>query len=308
MTSGTHSSTHPAYNAFDSDGATFWGAMCQRCPAEAAWIGVDFGKRVKVLCVRIVQSNSALQQCSQVALEYSEDGALWIQQHRYGFGQHALGREAVLTPDRDALLDGEWVPPEKRLASGWRLLCNVPLELQWGVYELVFFDDVGCTRNLRLGIKHMSVPVESIWPVENAFDGQEHTLWKTKCGDCDAGDGAVRREEESARCICKRGDAYLGVEFNTPVAVKCAKIIQLDEGLGLCPEFTLQMRSAYGEEGAWVQRDVWKNVGRFEYLVAAKAEEDGADVSSDSTRSSLARYVAVTAAASILVVEGVGLR
>jgi len=279
LSSGTTDMEHPAYNAFDGDENTYWGSMCKSCAPGAAWVGVDFGRPVRVLCLNVMQSELGLSQCPQLILQYSDDGAFWIEHQRFGFGKHAVGAEAMLQQGRDADLDDVFMRPEERSASLWRLVCNVPLSVQWGVYELAFFDDWECGNNLRAGMKRIIHGIESIWPFENAFDGREHTLWKSKCGNCDAvdeddlGDGP-------RTCMCDLGDAFLGIEFLAPVMVRCVKLMQLETDMGACPELQLQLKSG-AEEGIWVQRELFEDVGGFAYLVPRRrpGEEDASEAS-----------------------------
>jgi len=118
----------------------------------------------------------------------------------------------------------------------------------------------------------MSVPTGS-FPVENAFDSLEHTLFKTKCGKCG---------NSSPECVpCPPSEAFIGAEFTHPVNIKCIRISQLEPGVGNCPEIDLQF-STTNEEGSWTIRDSFLEVGTFALLIP-KMPVDGEKISEAQT-------------------------
>jgi len=265
ISSGTYHPEHPTINAFDGDLVTSWGSQCSTCPPGAAWIGVDFGEEVAVSCVLLEQDERTMQQCPQMVLEYSDDGILWIERYRYGYGSHVIRASEQLQPDLDSRLNDEIdLAPFQRSAVYWRLSCQVELKRQWGVFELEFFDDEECTNSMRSGISELYTSLSASFKAENAFDGMEHTMWKPKCGRC--GNADISCDP------CDIGEAFIGAKFAQPVLVNCIKISQLEPGIGSCPKIQVQF-STSGAEGSWVVRSNFLDTPAFEYLVLAQGAE-----------------------------------
>lgn len=258
FSSGGYGSDYPVINAFDSDDATMWGSACNGCAPRAAWLGVDFGVPLKVLCVKLEQSSRSVSQCGRLALEYSDDAVRWLASSYYGFGTHVLRAQEVLTSDIDTRLDDSDLLPSERAAPFWRLVCNTELSTPWGIFDLEFFDEGECSRTLRPAIKRMILNVASNFPAENAVDGVASTMWMSKCGRCVAGE---------AFCTpCAAGEAWIGVEFSQPVLLGCIRISQLEPGKGACPSIELQFSTTAGKD-SWLPRDTFYNTQGFAHLI-----------------------------------------
>lgn len=259
ISSGTFDSTHPMLHAFDGNSATFWASQCLSCTPGAAWLGVDFGVPVKVACVRLIQDIRTFQRCTQLVLQYSNDGVLWIERYRYGFGTHVIGVDEKLQVDTDVRVrDTTDLSPLHRSTLFWRIACATALKVQWGIYELNFYDDATCRKSVRQGIARYVQVAPSSYPVENAFDGKEHTLWKSKCGRCD-GDSPCTK--------CARSEAYIGAVFSVPVNVMCIRVHQAE--LGMCPDIHLEF-SMTGSEESWTTKSIFKDAPADAVLPATK--------------------------------------
>lgn len=262
ISSGSYDASHPERHAFDGNAGTFWMSDCRKCRANGAWIGIDFGRQLRVACVRLHQHESTINQCQRVILEYSDDGTKWKERYRYGFGDYSLHSDEELTGKLDDENSDSELRPPKRMANWWRVVCDVTLEPRWGIYELDFYDDEACTSSLRRGIKSIVHSRGSTWSAENALDWRPETLWKTGCGSpCN---GGVCKK-------CNRGKTYLGVQFEKLVIVRCVKLHQLEgkdellPGGGLCPKIILQF-SLTGGGNEWLMRDTFEEVPKFAYL------------------------------------------
>lgn len=172
----------------------------------------------------------------------------------------------MIRPEEDLLanldeMSDEDLHPSQRYAEYWRLVCAADLEVQWGIKEIVFFDDDTCSSSsLRSGITEVLNSRSGAWDPENALDANQQTLWKTYCGQGSACQGDAGCEK------CKAGQAYLGVKFVRPVIVRCVYLIQLEPGNGACPELVLQFSST-GKPDSWSMRDVFEEIGATAYLV-----------------------------------------
>jgi len=267
--SGAMDGSHTAAQALDENEGSKWVSHCLACGPDEAWIGVDFGYQVSIGCVYLVQSSATMQQCAQIALEFSETGAYWTERYRYGFGTHALTEREKLQADLDTVSNDEDLWTGDRKAPIWRLVCDVELMKQWGVFELTFFDDPDCSSRLRGGIETFLHSLSASHPVENAFDSRPYTLWKTGCGKCDG---------DAKECLpCRAGKTYLGAKFKRLVHVMCVKLHQVEIGQGGCKTVSLQF-SMTGDEGSWKRRQTFKRVGVHSYLLASqtKGEDTGA--------------------------------
>mmetsp|Transcript_88106 Transcript_88106/g.247758 ORF Transcript_88106/g.247758 Transcript_88106/m.247758 type:complete len:889 (-) Transcript_88106:179-2845(-) len=264
ITSGSRDAEHNSDSAFDDDLGTYWISQCFDCAPGEAWIGLDFGTPVRVACVKLMQGDPALQQCAQVVLEYSDDGTVWRQRHKYGFGDHALKTTSTLLADMDTRFnDSLDLGALERLAPLWRVLCVEEMRMRWGVKEVVFFDDEGCASSLRGGIKRIIHSLSSEWMASNAFDQKSYTLWKSRCGRCSS----------VADCDpCMPGQAFIGVEFQKLARVRCLFIEQLDPSFGGCPSITLQF-SMTGRPSDWIRVATFKQVGAIQYLVPRNSNE-----------------------------------
>jgi len=257
ISSGSYSASYPESAAFDENRDTFWVSDCQHCTPSRAWIGIDFGSQVSVSCVKLVQHESTIQQCTRLILQYSDDALFWNERHRYGFGGYSLKAEEELVSEIDIQENDEDLFPPQRQALWWRVTCMDTLQHQWGIFELDFYDDAECTNSLRRGKKSIVHSRGSSWLPENAFDYREDTLWLTGCGRC---------YNDGTDCDpCDKGKAYLGVEFKKLVIVKCLKIQQMQPGQGGCATIRLQF-STTGIGTNWLIRDTFEEVGPFAYL------------------------------------------
>lgn len=278
ISSGSYSGEYPESNAFDANPDTLWMSDCQHCPSSKAWIGIDFGFQTSVSCVKLAQHESTIQQCTRLILEYSDEGDTWTERHRYGFGGYSLKAEEELVSEIDIQQNDEELFPPQRMALWWRVSCMETLDHQWGIFELDFYDDVECTNSLRRAQKSIVHSRGSSWLPENAFDYREDTLWLTGCGRCIGTDCDP----------CDKGKAYLGVEFQKLVIVKCVKIRQLEPDQGGCSTIRLQF-STSGIGTTWLIRDTFEEVGPFAYL---KPYGDLTDDISGSLQHGIAMFIA----------------
>jgi hypothetical protein len=255
ISSGAAYTSHPPASAFDGNAETFFVSQCFYCKSREAWIGIDFGRQITIPCVKIVQHESTMKRCPRLILEYSDDSSKWVERARYGFGPYSLRATEKLTPDIDATKSDSELRPPKRMAQFWRISCMETLQHQWGIYEVDFYDEIQCGRSLKHGVKKIVHSRSGDWPVENAFDSNTDTIWKSGCG-------------LTPENYCRKGAAYIGMEFRTLVRVNCVKIHQFEAGDGDCKTIFLQFSTTGGlSAGEWLIRDKFENVGRFQYLV-----------------------------------------
>merc|ERR1712151_1312538 len=131
---------------------------------------------------------------------YSETGAVWFERFRVGFGSHVIQARSRLQADVDERFNDENLQPAQRSAPMWRLICTEQLQTQWGVVELDFYDDEGCSSSLKVGIERIVHSRSGSWPPQNVFDARQETLWRTACGKCST-------EDECQ--ACEPGQAFI---------------------------------------------------------------------------------------------------
>lgn len=266
LTSGSMNQAHTASRVFDGSEETAWISQCLDCHAHEAWVGLDFGRPVSVECVYIVQAERNLHQCSKIILQHSDNGIVWHDRYRYGFAGHTLRARTKLLADMDQRLnDKEDLMLNSWYAEYWRVMCVEEMRLQWGVKELAFYDNEGCSNGLTGGFEEILFSPTGSWPAVNAFDFDEASVWKSQCGVC----------VDPVTCDpCDVGEAYIGVRFKRSVNVQCMKIVQLEPGAGGCSRLYLQFKVS--ADRRWQGKATFAGVGGFAFLVPSRDDVSGA--------------------------------
>lgn len=259
--SGSMYSHKPASSAFDDDMSTSWVSQCLHCRPGEAWLSLRFYQRVKIRCVHLMQDAKLLGQCPKFKLQYSDDAQLWLDSYHFGFNGLPIGGDMKLRAELDERSAKDVELPE-RFGQYWRMMCLSEMDKQWGVYEIEFFDNEECTSPLRAAANGILSSHSSSWPNSNVYDQSEYTIWKSKCGQCQTSTASTLLS-----CKCAKGDAYIGIKYNRPVVVRCAKIIQLDAGAGSCDVINLQFSDF--PEGPWTTRQKFRDVEGISALVTS---------------------------------------
>jgi hypothetical protein len=223
-----------------------WGALKGGCPAGTAWIGADADRPVSILCIRLMQADTKDQTVTEVILSSwanaGVEGALvtgWLQKQTFtGLGSDTWNTRPA-GPDvlwRVVLLEmeankcyGENRPAYKR---------------SWGVAELKFFSDDGCTVQLpgpepeKAGSSRRRVEIitsgsrspagvagggSNPFAPYKAFDGNKKSFW---AAECNAGATSNRSTTD-----CVAGEEWIGLDFTKysngmPMEVRCIDIHQ----------------------------------------------------------------------------------
>ena len=132
----------------------------------------------------------------------------------------------------------------------------------WGVVELEFFSDDGCSKSLERDVDVVAsgtreaglAPLSGTGP-HLAFDGQIATTWTAQCG-------AGARANEPADC--RAGMEWIGLDFSRryeglPVMVRCVKLTQSRSSASDCcdPARSVTLERWNGTDWAPAQ---WRHV------------------------------------------------
>lgn len=270
LSSGSMYSHKPASHAFDNDMSTSWVSQCRDCRPGEAWLSLKFYEKVTIRCVHLMQDLKLKGQCPKFMLQYSDDAQLWLDSYRFGFNGLPIGGDTKLQAELDERSVKDVELPV-RFAQYWRMMCVSEMDRQWGVYEIEFFDNEECTSPLRAAANGILSSHSSSWPNSNVYDQSEHTIWKSKCGQCET--------STLLSCKCAKGEAYIGIKYSRPVIVRCARIIQLDAGPGSCDVITLQFSDF--PHGPWITRQQFRNVEGISAM--ATSEDVKGNSASDET-------------------------
>ena len=213
------------HKAFDKDTLSSWSAHCApACASGDAWLGLDFnGVGKKIQCIRIMQSGLRAQQVRTVSLAAWTGTSFETRNTFYGLGGDTWNRRPIPPDTMWRVSYGEretrsCLGVEER---GW--------PRSWGVVELEFFSDDGCSKSLERDVDVVAsgtreaglAPLSGTGP-HLAFDGQIATTWTAQCG-------AGARANEPADC--RAGMEWIGLDFSRryeglPVMVRCVKLTQ----------------------------------------------------------------------------------
>lgn len=118
-------------------------------------------------------------------------------------------------------------------AADWSITNAALMPAGWRVFEVEFFEDIGCTQKLKpTKIKGSpSMSCETTFDVKSAFDKLRSTLWVSECGtesQCGFSQTTNERSGELRPIpnACQPLEAYLMVSFEEPVAVNCVRVLQ----------------------------------------------------------------------------------
>lgn len=253
--SGTQYAHSPALNAFDGDESSRWISSCHGCKPREAWLSLQFPDPVVVRCVRVLQHPRTAQQCPTLSLEYSDDGVVWTERYQYGATGFTVGEDARLEATLDEDFSLQDVFAEERFAYMWRIACMEAVDFPWKVREFDFYDNEECSSSLRGAVDSVLHAASSSWPAENAYDQNEFTIWTTKCGQCSG--------SEDPFCACRPGEAYVGLRFLRRVRPRCFRILQLEEGKGLCGQLAIHFSDDTDPDQVadWTLRRSFDDVG-----------------------------------------------
>jgi len=192
-------------NAFDGDLETFWTDL----GGDMSWIGLDLTTQASdVQCIRLALAGVRSLQPVSAKLQ-GWDGNMWAT--GVTIGQETL--IAALPDLRGAGYQRRGAPPD----SMWRLQ-NVHPVKTWIVYEVEFYDNTGCLRDVMKGMpigSYKNAPIGAPSGGHGVpgwvFDGDMSTRWEA---DCPGG-------------VCQPGEAWIGLNFEGQArTVRCFRIVQ----------------------------------------------------------------------------------